>query len=53
MVDQEIAGETRRHIALTLAVKLTAEQQVQKYDGDLTVNVAKVFEKYLAGKGDE
>lgn len=46
-------AEGRRLTALSLAVKVAAEQQVGKYDGEIVVNIAEEFEKYLKGDDTE
>ena len=40
-------AEKRRELALTLAVELAANQQVQSYKGQTVVNIADMFESYL------
>lgn len=41
-----------REIALSHAVTVASQQQVQKYSGGVIVNIAKAFEDYLNGNYD-
>ncbi|UVG35054.1 hypothetical protein SEA_CECE_306 [Microbacterium phage Cece] len=45
MADQKIRSE-----ALERAVYLAAHQQIEKFDGELVLRIARSFESYLSGK---
>lgn len=50
MPDQKPTPYEVRVTALSLATQIAAHQQVGKYDGNVVVHIAAVFEKYLIGE---